>query len=249
MRLTAVILAKNEEKGIAECVKSVAFCDETIVVDDGSTDRTAEVAERSGAKVYAHTLDDDFSKQRNFGLQKARGEWVLFIDADEVVGDKLRAEILEVINRSDGTSGYRLRREYDFLGRVIKYGELRSARILRLAKRESGIWVRRVHEYWDVRGRIGNLKSPLYHSPRMDVSGFVMKLNRWSDIHAAENLREGKKVTLVKIIFYPPVKFIRSYFFNFGFLEGVQGFLLAAFMSLHSFLAWSKQWEMQQRKK
>ena len=103
--ISAVVLTKNEEGNIEECLKGLKFCDEIIVIDDGSTDKTVKIARRMGARVYARSLEGSYSKQRNFGLQKAKGDWVLFVDGDERIGNILRKEILEVV-KGDGAGFY-----------------------------------------------------------------------------------------------------------------------------------------------
>ena len=255
MNLSAVILTRNEEKNIKDCIKSLAFCDEVIVVDDNSQDNTVEIVEVLGAKVYKRALSNDFSAQRNFGLRKATGMWVLFIDADERVTPALRSEIIQLIN--DPTlsySGFTFRR-HDFIwGKELKHGDMAygllkkflwNVKLLRLAKKSSGKWKRKVHETWDVSGPTRELNSPLLHYPHQTISEFIKDINNFSTLHAKANMEEGKRSSLAKIIIWPTGKFVYNFFLRLGFLDGLHGFIVAMVMSFNSFLAWSKLWLVQ----
>ncbi|MBI3619708.1 glycosyltransferase family 2 protein [Candidatus Roizmanbacteria bacterium] len=149
-KLTAVVLSKNEAKNLAGCLKSIDFCGEVIVVDDFSEDNTVEVAKKHNATVVQRRLAADFAAQRNYGMAKASGDWLLFIDADERVSPDLKKEILRVTAApSSPANGYFLRRRDYWLGRELKYGETGSARSLgftRLIKKGKGKWAGRVHE-------------------------------------------------------------------------------------------------------
>lgn len=242
--LSVVILAKNEEANIADCIKSVKFADEIIVIDDNSEDRTVEIARKAGAKVYTRELKDDFASQRNYGLKKASGKWVLFLDADERVSKDLRSEMVQIINDpSVNYMGFYLKR-IDFMwGKQLKHGETGEIELLRLARRTAGKWKRRVHEYWYVIGRTGSLENPLLHSPHPTLRQFIKSINWMSGLHAQANSEEGKKSSLIKIIVWPCGKFVYNYVLRLGFLDGMQGLVFALMMSFHSFLAWSKLWK------
>jgi glycosyltransferase involved in cell wall biosynthesis len=246
MKLTAVILTHNEEGVVADTLESLNFCDELIVVDDFSNDSTARIAKGKGAKVFKRHLSGNFASQRNFGLGKASGEWVLFIDADEKISDGLKEEIVSLINiPANKNAGYFIKRTDFYKDKELKHGECGNVFKLRLAKKDSGIWKRRVHEFWDVKGQKGYLKESLFHYPYKNLYTFVEKLNFYSTLHAKALNEEGKHSSLVKIIIWPTGKFFDNYFIKHGFLDGNVGFLLALFMSLHSFLAWSKLWILQ----
>jgi hypothetical protein len=131
-------------------------------------------------------------------------------------------------------------------GRELKHGEYSTsgafgnARIMRLAKKTAGRWVRPVHEVWKVKGKTGILKNPLNHYPHPTLMKFISNINYFSTIHARALKDEGKSSSLVKVIVWPPGKFVYNYFFRLGFLDGMQGFIAALMMSFHSFLSWSK---------
>ena len=237
--ISAVILTKNEERNIQRCLKNLQWCDEIIIVDDYSTDKTLNKIK--GCKVFKRRLNGNFAEQRNFGLSKAKGDWVLFVDADEVVTKELQKEIVTRIKYSK-RAGFYLRRKDVFLGKELNYGETGNTKILRLARRNSGKWKRKVHEFWEIEGETCDLPSPIIHYHDMKLTDFLSKINYYSEIHAKENVKAGKKSNLWRIIFYPLGKFSVNYFLKLGFLDGTPGFIMAAMMSFHSFLSWSRVW-------
>ena len=246
--LSSVIITKNEEKNIERCIKSLKFCDEIIVIDDYSIDKTVSLANKLGAKVFQNRLDDDFSKQRNFGLKVANREWVLFIDADEVVGSELAGEIIKVT--SDPTiknDGYYLRRQDTLWNKKLNFGENGNTKLLRLGKKNNGIWKRKVHEFWEIKGSKALLRNPLSHYPHSDLSEFINSIEQFSSLHAEANFLEKKRSNIFKIVFWPPLKFFNNYFLCGGFLDGVEGFVSAMLMSMHSYLAWSKLWILKKK--
>lgn len=241
--LSAVVLTKNEEKNIKDCLVGLSFCDEVIVVDDNSSDKTVEIAQTFGAKVFFHALDDDFSGQRNFGLEKASGEWVLFVDADERVTSHLRREITQLTkNPINQCAGFFIKR-VDFLwGEKLKYGEAGNIKLLRLAKKDRGLWQGKVHETWKIKGRVRELKNPLLHYPHQTVKELLEKINFYTDLRARELYTTGIPVYLPSILLYPLGKFFVNYFLKRGFLDGMPGLILAIMMSFHSFLVRGKLW-------
>ncbi|MBI2103747.1 glycosyltransferase family 2 protein [Candidatus Woesebacteria bacterium] len=248
MSLSVVILTKNEQENITDCIKSVKFANEIIIIDDNSTDKTIQIARKQGAKIFERSLNGDFAAQRNFGLNKVTSKWVLFLDADERVSRQLAEEISQALNDSFvAASGFYVRRQ-DFLWRKpLKYGEVGNIKFLRLALKKAGQWQRKVHETYKVSGRVKALKYPINHYPHQDIKVFLEHINFWSSLHADANWLEGKRSNLAKIIFMPIAHFVKNYFFKLGFLDGMSGFVFALIMSFHSFLAWGKIWTKQQK--
>ena len=238
-KITAAVLTKNEGGNIEKCLESLSFCDEIIVVDDHSSDETIKIAKNYADRVIKRRLNDDFGAQRNFALSKAQNEWVLFVDADERISKSLALEIRKAVENTR-FAGYLLKRSDVLWGRTIKYGEAGKIKLLRLAKKHSGRWERRVHETWVLRGETSTLKNPIIHYPHRNISEFIKHIDHFSSLHAKENLKEGKKPSAVKICLMPQAHFLRNYIFRLGFLDGLRGFLGAYIMSFHSFLAWSK---------
>ncbi len=247
--ISAVILAKDEEANIEDCIKSLRFCSEIIVIDDESMDDTANIAKRMGAIVYEHSLNNDFAAQHNYGLQKATKKWVLSVDADERVSRNLAVEITQLVNDLIlPYSGFTIRRIDEIWGKRILHGECGNIRLLRLVKKGSGEWKRAVHETYQSKESTYELKNPLMHYPHQTLHEFIADVDRMSTIHARANREEKKRSNIFKIIFFPPLKFIWNYFFKMGFRDGTQGFMIAAIMSFHSYLAWSKLWLLQKSK-
>ena len=248
--LSAIILTKNEEKNIKDCLNSLKFCDELIVIDDYSTDNTTKKARQFKAKVYNRNLKADFSSQRNFGLEKAKGDWVLFVDADERISADLTAEIRVQGpgSKVQGVKGYYIRREDIFLGKKLKFGETSSIKLLRLARKDSGRWVGKVHEKWQVKGETAVLKNSLTHHRNLTIARFLERINFYSTLRAKELFNKGHKTNIFFISLYPKAKFIQNYFFRLGFLDGIRGFVFAMMMSLHSFMVRAKLWVMQKNK-
>lgn len=250
MNLSAIVLTKNEEGNIEKCLSSLRFCDEIIVIDDFSDDKTCKIAKSLGAKVFQRSLNGDFASQRNFGLSRVSSRWVLFLDADEVVSENLKLEIVSKVSNSlNKNSGYFLKRKTFFLGRELKYGQAKNDKVLRLGRKDAGVWKRKVHEFWEIKDKTETLKNSLEHYTASSLKEFISKINFYSDLHAVSNLEEGKKSNLFKIVFYPPFKFFDNFLIKAGFLDGNYGLVFSLLMSFHSFLSWSKLWLLQRNKK
>lgn len=248
MNISAVILTKNEGSKIALRISELKFCDEVVVIDDDSEDQTVKIAKDNKALVYKHSLNNDFSLQRNFGLDKAHGKWVLFVDCDEKVTQFLRKEILSKISDKNNTyMGFFIRRRDVFFGKKLKHGESGNMKLLRLARKDAGIWERCVHEDWRVEGKVGILKNMLFHYPHPTMNDFIDNINKFSSLHALANAKEGKRSNILKIIFFPFFKFIQNFILRLGIIDGPQGLIVAVMMSLHSYLSWSKLWLLQRK--
>lgn len=246
MKLSVVILTKNEEKNISEAIQSVDFADEIIIIDDISSDKTVEIANSKSIKVYKRRLNGDFAGQRNYGLYKAKNEWVLFLDADERPSKGLVDELI-TMKDEPVYDGFKIKRKDFIWGKKLRYGETGSIKLLRLARKGAGKWKRKVHEYWDIIGNVGELKNPILHYPHQTIKEFINDIDYFSTLHAEANRQEGKKSSLLKIIFWQRFKFFNNWILKLGFLDGTQGFIMALMMSFHSFLAWSKLWLMQRK--
>ena len=187
----------------------------------------------------------DFAKERNDLLKRAKAEWVFFVDTDEVISNELKEEVLKAI-KDKNFDGYFVTRRDFLYGKELKHGEFSgrgwfgNTKLLRLGRKSSGKWERSVHEYWDVKGKLGTLKSPLLHYPHPDLKSFIGNVDYFSGLHAVALKKEGKRSSLVKIAVWPVGKFVYNFIFRLGFLDGMVGFVVALIMSFHSFLAWSK---------
>ncbi len=243
--LSVVVLTKNEEKNIGECLKSLLWCDEIVIVDDYSEDKTIDIVSKvckvhKVFKVVQNHLDGDFSGQRNFGLEKAKGEWVLFVDADERVSTELAKEIKRITDNSKHITGYYIKRQDYFLGKQLKHGETANVKLLRLAKKPSGKWSGKVHEEWKVAGETEELSNSLLHYPHPTISEFLTEINFYSTLRAEELYKKGTKVGFWQIILYPKAKFLQNYIWRDGLLDGMPGLVMVLIMSFHSFLVRGK---------
>jgi glycosyltransferase involved in cell wall biosynthesis len=235
--ISAVVLTKNNEKVVLKCLNSILWCKEIIVVDDYSQDQTKILAKKTGAKVFLRHLNKDFSSQRNFGLLKAKHQWILFIDSDEQVPKKLADEIIEKIkNKDNRISGYFLKRQDKFLGRWLKFGETNKVKLLRLGQKKAGKWLGKVHETWEIKGKTKNLKYKILHQRNISISDFLKRINTYSSLRAQMLFDQGVKFKFWQLLIFPQAKFIKNYFFCFGFRDGIPGLAMAIFMSFHSFL-------------
>lgn len=247
MKISAVILAKNEEKNIKECIESLKWTNEIILIDDNSNDQTADLAEKAGILVYRRSLNSDFSSQRNFGLQKASSDWVLFLDADERISPSLQFEIENLISQGEMAEkfdGYFVKRSDFIFGKKLKYGETGNIKLLRLARKASGKWEGKVHERWKIKGKIGYLKNSIIHYPHQSIEEFLKEINFYTDLRAKTLFESGKKANFLSVILYPKTKFFQNFILKRGFLDGIPGLIHALLMSFHSFLVRSKLWQL-----
>src|SRR6266403_1392760 len=246
--ISAVILTKNDEQNIKACLESISWCDEIIIIDDNSIDKTVDIAKKSRAKIVSRQLNHNFAEQRNFGLEKAKGDWILLVDADDRISSALWYEIMAVTNEPIvHNDGFYLKRRDYMWGKELRYGEMGNVRLIRLARKESGVWQGKVHEEWKVKGKILTLINPLKHYPHQTVKEFLSEINYYSDLRAKELYKKKVKASWFTILLYPKAKFVVNYFFKAGFLDGLPGFICALMMSLHSFLVRGKLWLLWQQ--
>lgn len=242
--ISAIIIAKDEEKYIRMCLESVKWVDEIIVVDDYSTDKTVDIAKEYTDKIFGRRLDD-FSDQRNFAIEKAHGEWILSLDADEVVSEKLADEIKTMSDDTlDKYNGFYIPIKHYFFGKEIKYGEWWPSYKKRLFKKGRGRWERPIHEELVVEGRAGYLKGHLQHYAYKNISEFINKTN----IYTSMEVEKGNVSSNVfKILLAPPKVFIYRYILRQGFRDGTYGLIVALLMSFYAFINHAKTWEARRK--
>lgn len=248
--ISAVILAHNDEERLPKTLNSLSWCDERLIIDGKSTDKTREIAKKNGAIVYEHALNDDFAAQRNFGLSKAKGEWVFFVDSDEIVSEELKEEIIRVMDsrlvypdeggNDNQVVGFYLKRKDYMWERWLTHGETSKVKLLRIAKKDAGKWVRPVHEIWEIKGAVGYLNNLLLHYPHENVAQFIDEINHYSTLNAKYLHERGIKSSVWQIVIYPSAKFFLDYFVYLGFLDGTAGAVMAILMGFHSFLTRAK---------
>ncbi len=243
-KLSVLILVKNEAHNVEECLESVAWADEKVVIDTGSTDGTVEKAKKWTPKVF-ETQWQGFAGTKNWGLQRVTGDWVLWLDADERVTPELAAEIQQVLS-SPQKDGYEMPRKANFLGHWILHGGWYPGYVLRLVRREQAHFEEsRVHEGLKRPPRVGRLKNPLLHYTDPTLEHYLTKFNRYTTL-AAEDLRErGRRFHLRDLLFRPLHLFLKMYIFKAGFLDGFPGFLLAQLSAFYVFTKYAKLFEWQ----
>lgn len=227
MKISALILAKNEEKNIADCISSISFADEIIVLDDLSTDKTVEIASRLGAKVISHAMAGDFGGQQTFAIKQAAHDWIFFLDADERVSPELAQEIKATIERNERVA-YWIKRVNKFRNNKALHGVLRPDYVCRLlpakgSRVEGYVHPVIIHPYPNRK-----LKNIMYHYTYDNWDQYFGKFNHYTKLAADKYKKEGKKVSfLFDIVLRPIWAFFNTYILQRGFLDGKLGWILS----------------------
>ena len=242
-RLSAIVITKDEARNISDCLVALAFCDERIVVDSGSTDDTVKLAEAKGAHVVLHVWQG-FGPQKNFALSLAKGDWVLSIDADERVSPALATEIAETM-KTGLAEGYELPRSSTFCGRPMRHSGWFPDYVLRLFRRgQARFSDDAVHERVICDGTIGRLLQPLLHYPVARLEDALSRTDRYSTAGAEMLAKSGHRVSFMSGIAHGLWTFIRAYVLRAGFLDGREGFLLAVANAEGTYYRYMKAWLM-----
>ncbi|NQW30615.1 MAG: glycosyltransferase family 2 protein [Ignavibacteria bacterium] len=241
MKISCVIITRNEEYNIEKCLKGASWCDEVIVVDSGSTDKTLQLAAEYGARVVSNEFEG-FGKQKQFACSLATHEWILSIDADEVVTKELRAEIQKIIRHVDVPfSAYRIPRRFFFLGRKFTYGTNSVDYPVRLFLHERGAFSTHVvHERVVVDGTIGTLKNELLHFSYVSIEQYLNKFNNYTTLAAEQQTARGKNRSVVIGALRIPFEFFRHYIFKLHVLNGVEGLIWSVLSSFYPFVKIAK---------
>ena len=242
--LSAIVITKNEEANIEECLKSCDFADEKIVVDSGSDDRTVELARRFSACVYAMPWLG-YAGAKQYALERAAGEWILWLDADERVTKPLAEEIRSVVGHPTPHAAFRMKRKAYFLGRWMRHGGWYPGYVIRLFRKDLGRFGKeKVHERIAVEGPVGTLQGHIDHHTDPSIDHYLEKLNRYTSLAAEDGFERGRRISLAGCVVRSAAMFFKMYVFRRGFLDGTEGFLLAVFSSFHVFSKYAKLWEM-----
>lgn len=241
LEVTAVILAKNEEKNLPSCLDSVSWVDEIILIDDNSTDKTVEIAKKAKARIYQRRLDN-FCSQRNFALEKVKTPWVLFVDPDEEVTPELAQEIKQVVKSSE-FSGFRFPRRNIIFGKWIKYSGWYPDWQLHLFRKDKGRYVHKVHEQVEIQGRVGELKNFLLHKNYQSISQYLEKLARYTSLEAENQIESGYKFVWQDLLKKPLSEFLRRFFAEEGYKDGIHGLALVLLQAFSELVVYLKIWE------
>ena len=227
MSLSVIIIAKNEQASIRRCLESVKWVDEIVVLDSGSTDDTVSIC----GEYTAHVQQTDwpgFGAQKNRALDRATGDWILSIDADEWVTPELRHDIEQAVAQPQDLSAYRLPRLSSFCGRFMRHSGWWPDHVVRLFRRGAARFSDdAVHERVIVNGKTGTLREPLMHETFVDLDELITKMNHYSTLSAQDMQRAGRHTGLPMAVARAAWAFVRTYFLRGGFLDGREGFMLA----------------------
>jgi glycosyltransferase involved in cell wall biosynthesis len=248
-RLSVCMIALNEEARIGLALDSVAWADEIVVVDGGSSDRTAEIARAKGARVVAAAWPGNFADQLRRALAETREAWVFRLDCDEVVPPELASEIRAAIARPGAADGYRVKRRNFFLGKWMRHGGWWPDFQVRLVRRQhASVRGGPVHESIGVEGRMDDLEGTLLHDTHPTIEASLARLVLYSRLAAEERARRGR-VTGFQLVVHPGAAFLRKFFVKSGWRDGWHGYLAAAIHGMVNFAVYARAWEMQRRGK
>lgn len=247
MQLSVIIITRNEETNIGDCLKSVAFADEVIVLDNASSDRTREIATSLGARVHVAPDWPGFGPQKNRALALAQGEWVLSIDADERVTPALREEMLGWLARPDAPNGYSIPRSSWFCGRFIRHSGWTPDYVDRLFKVGTARFSDDlVHERLLCQGVVQPLRNALLHYSHRHFSDVLIKIDRYSTAWSKQAFAKGQRASVPGAVGHGVWAFMRTYFFKAGFLDGAHGLALAIANAEGSYYRHLKLWRLGQ---
>jgi len=240
--LSVITIAYNEEENIRECLESVKWADEIIVVDSFSTDRTLQISKEYTAKVFQRAWEG-FGSQKQFALEQATLEWVLSLDADERVSGELRKEVLLEKNSLD-KDGYSIPFRFFWLGKQLRFGGCGRERHVQLFRRQKAKFDGLLHEKIVIDGEIGTLEGPIIHVSYKNIEDYFNKFNLYSTLAANQKAKQKGGIPFSLQIFASLWDFLDRYIFKLGFLDGMPGFLWASFSSFHRMVKYAKLWEM-----
>jgi len=246
MTLSAIILARNEEKMIGMCLKTLSWVNEILVIDDHSTDKTVSISEKYGATVINGT--GNFAGNRNLGKEVAKSDWLLYVDADERVSKSLADEILNALKKPKHCA-YEINRVNYQIGTKLKWGGWGNDKIVRLFEKK-GLkkWLGRIHEHAEVEGTTGELNEPLYHLTHRSVLEGLEKSIRWTNIEAEQFYESGHvnitPVRLIKVVFS---ELFTRLIKRKGYRDGTEGWIEAMIQAMNRFIVYTRLWELQQK--
>lgn len=240
MKISATIITCNEERNLPRAIESLRCCDEILIVDSGSTDRTVEIAQKFGARVLEANWRG-YAGQKNYASDQATYDWILSIDADEALSEDLEAEIWQLKKNGPDCDAFTVPRLAQYLGRWILYSGWYPDRKIRLFDRTKARWVGDyVHESVISTGRVGQLQGNLLHYTCGSLSEHLKTMDRYTTLAAEEIAARKKPVRLSHLLFDPPWTFFKTYILQRGFLDGIEGLAIAYMAALYTFLKYAK---------
>ncbi len=248
INLSAVIIALNEENNIKDCLESVSWADEIVVVDSFSSDETANIVKKYTDRFFQKEFKGHI-EQKNYALSLANGKWIVSIDADERISDELKNEIKETINSPSPLSGYFIRRENYYLGKKINHSGWNPDCKIRLFRKDKGKWGgRNPHDSVILNGKAGYLKAPIIHLSYNNLERHFSQIDYFTSIGAEEYFQSGKKCRLYHLLFLPFVTLFKKLILKGAFLDGERGVMISLSTVFSEFLKYAKLWELNEKK-
>lgn len=233
--VSAVIICGNEEHNIASCLESVSWCQEIIVVDSMSTDRTVDIARRYTDRVIQRPWPG-YVEQKQFALEQATGDWLFSLDADERCTPQLRDAILRELAHDHGVDGFAVKRHVFYLGRWINHGGWYPDWKLRLVRRGRARWSGvNPHDRLLCDGPVKRIDADIVHYTYRDFAHQIRIINQFSDVVTHEWIKQGRRFSILDALFHPPAKFLECYVWRLGFLDGWPGFVIAIASAFYTF--------------
>lgn len=229
--ITACVITLNEERNIGKCLESVSWCDEIVVVDSGSTDRTVEQASKYTSKIIRHQWQG-YRDQKEFAFSHATSDWIFEIDADEMCSDTLKSELMRMLSRETTHDGFWVLRRNHYMGQWLKHGGMYPDRILRIFKRGAGEMKGSVvHHFTSVKGTTGTLSGWIDHFTYPTFSSHIQKISTQVRTESGDRHRNGARFSALRLVAHPAYRFFTMYFLKFGFLDGLPGLFAATTFS------------------
>ncbi|WP_405380849.1 glycosyltransferase family 2 protein [Phascolarctobacterium sp.] len=240
VNVSVLILARNEEKNIGDCIKSCSFANDILIIDDGSTDKTKEIAESLGARVIHRNMNGDWGAQQTFAIQRAKYPWIFFIDADERCTTELGKEISAAVEKDEKVA-YWIKRKNKFHNNSATHGSLRPDYVCRLMPAEGSYVEGEVHPAIITPYKDGKLKGHMYHFTYDNWEQYLNKLNKYTTLAAEKYKNKGKKVSFFgDVVARPVLSFFKTYIVDMGILDGKIGFIFAINHAYYTMLKYVK---------
>jgi len=247
--VSLLVLTRNEEDHIADCLASASWVDEMVVVDSGSTDRTVALAEEAGARVLEHAFESH-ARQRNWGLEQLSHRWVLVLDADERATPELAAEVPTILERGDRYAAFRISRRNWLMDGFVRHGSWGRDRVVRLIDRERCSFPdRRIHETVEARGPMAEMRSHILHYTCQDLQDFLRRADTYARLGAQDAADRGTRAGWGRLLGRPIFRFLRSYLLLWGFLDGRRGLVQASLTAYGAWLKYLYLYELEARER
>lgn len=242
--ISAVVTTFNEAHNIADCLESLLWCDEIVVVDSFSTDKTPEITASYPKVKFLQRRYMGSASQKNWAMDQCAGEWILIFDADERCTPELQAEIQELLRGRPAFEAYTIKRRVFFMDRVIRFSGWQHDRVVRLVRKDAGRYPnRRVHADMHTRGPAGVLRNPMLHFMIESFEQYLPRIVRYGFWGAAQGWKQQRPAGLFQVFVRPVWRFLRMYVFQLGFLDGMAGLVFCMLQAFGTYLKWAILWE------